>query len=189
MTPALNDALARMPARQLRLIMGGLLAVMAAVVWTLLLRQPVATLRLQAAERARLELVERNPAAQQKELAALERASQQMIARLAPPAARASTQQFQSALIGELDLAAARHGVRLAGATPGQVRTVARMREVPFDLEASGSYQALLEWMAEIERSQANLAILRFELRPADTTGLLAMKIRVSAYLLGEAPQ
>lgn len=185
--PALTAALARWPARQLYLVLGGLIAVAAALAWTLL-RPPLAVLRLQAVERAALGQVDRDPAAQRGELAALERDASALAATLAAPAGRGGADELQMAVIGALDRAAALHGVRLSGATPGPGRVVARLVETPFDFEAAGAYQELFEWMAEIERSQPNLGIVRFDMRP-ETNGQVIMKIRVTAYTLGGAPR
>lgn len=189
MMARLTASLMRMPARQLYLILGGLLAVAAALVWTLMLRQPLAALRLQAEERSRLEQVERTPAAQKAELAALDRDAGAMAMKLAPPRPQGGGNDLPLAVIGELDRAAARHGVRLSGATPGPARIVARLTETPFDFEAVGGYQELIEWLADIEARQPNLGIARFDLRPSDKTGQVIMKIRVNVYTLGGAPR
>lgn len=186
MKAALIRALARMPARQLHLVLGGSLAVALALLWVLGLRAPLAKLRLQDEERARLVLAVRDPAMQQQQFAVLDSDIKVLRAALKMPHAGVGTDQLQGALIGALDGAATRHGVRVASVSPGPFRMVARFREVPFDLEASGRYADLIEWMADIERTQPAIAIQRFDLRPAGSGGQLSIKLRVAAYLSAE---
>lgn len=185
MTPGIIAELARWPARQLYLVFGGLIAVSVALVWTLLLRSPLAALRQQAEERSRLEQVIPSPAAQHSELATLERDAKAMVGKLWAPGMHQGGSELQMAVIGALDRSAVRHGVRLSGAAPGPMRNVARLVESPFDFEAGGAYQDLFQWMAEIETSQPNMGIVRFELRPSDPKRELIMKIRIAVYTLG----
>jgi hypothetical protein len=185
---ALSAALARMPARQLTLGLRALQAIAAALLWALALRAPLATLALQAEQRAQLAAnrfdrgqLERQRAALALRLAALGRLPGQ-------PSAQAGLDQLQATLIGAVERAAARHGVRLSGASPGPTRKLALFHEVSFEVGASGSYPGLLEWLVEIERTLPTLAILRFDLRGGTTPGPLEMKIRLAAYLVEEAP-
>ena len=85
-------------------------------------------------------------------------------------------------LISEVDRIGTRHGVELSGAMPGPTRKAVIFDEIPFDIEAKGSYQSLVDWMGDIERSLPTLSIVRFEIRPSGTPPQLAMKIRIAAY-------
>ena len=91
-------------------------------------------------------------------------------------------------LIGAIDRAGSRHGVTLNGATPGPSRKTMIFDELPFDIEARGSYQSLVAWMADLEQTLPMLAIVRFDLHPTEQPAQLSMKIRVAAYRLQESP-
>lgn len=190
----LTASLARMPARQLHLLLGGGLAIVAALLWTFAVRAPLAQLRVQQAERARLAQVASDPALLARQLAAASASVAALEAALAGSqgAVGADQAQLQLRLIGALDRASSRHGVLLRGAVPGPAREVAGFQEVAVDVEAVGSYPALLSWMTEIDGGDAaagagagpSAAIVSFDLGAGDNAGARTVKIRLAAYLL-----
>lgn len=186
MTVQILRVLARVPARQLNLALIGTLVIACALVWLLAVRTPLATLRVMQAESARLEAVAVAAATDtdglrlQGERLAAEAAA--LSHDLDKVYMQRSADQMLVYLISEVDRAGTRHGVKLSGAMPGQARKVAIFDEIPFDVEARGSYQSLVDWMGEIERSLPALSIVRFEIRPADAPPQLAMKIRIAVY-------
>lgn len=189
MTVQILRVLARVPARQLNLALIGTLVIACALVWLLAVRTPLATLRVMQAERARLEAV-----AAATDTSGLRLQGERLAAEAAALShdldkvyMQRSADQMLVYLISEVDRAGTRHGVKLSGAMPGQARKVAIFDEIPFDVEARGSYQSLVDWMGEIERSLPALSIVRFEIRPADAPPQLAMKIRIAVYRSLEA--
>lgn len=187
----LTDWLTRMPARQLHLLLGGALAVVLALLWTVGVRAPLAQLRLQQAEKTRMALVANDPAQLARQLAGLGAQiaalesfldSQAGGARGAKTASEApEPAQVQLRLIGAVEQAAARHGVQLRGAVPVAARTVAGFKEVSVSIEATGSYQALMAWMADAD--SASLAVVSFALDPGESAAARVVKIRIAAYL------
>lgn len=184
--PDTAAVLARMPARQLHLLLGGVLAIAAALLWTFAVRAPLAQLRLQHAERDRMALVAADPAQLARQLAALTSALATLettVAAHGGAAAGADGGQLQLRLIGMAERACARHGVQLRGAMPGPARTVAGFTEVSIDVEAVGSYPALIAWMTDIEAAGA-LSVVSFDLAAGDGGGGRLVKTRLAAYVL-----
>lgn len=190
-TDALLAALARMPARQLALLLGGVLAVIAALLWSVALRAPLAAMRAQQAEIARLSLVAAQPARTAQQLAALalevDKLDKVLAGQTVPGNSGERADQLQLRLIGEADRAAARHAVILRGAVPGPRRVVTGFQEVSIDVEAAGSYQALVDWLREVDAA-GTLAIVSFDLAAGDGAGGRVMKTRMAAYQLPPAP-
>ena len=181
MKAPLMAAVARMPARQLNMLLAGVLAIVLALLWTFALRAPLAALRLQRAERARMELAAGQPARTAQQLAALSAQVGALERALGRDGGAGS--QLQLRLIGEVDRAAARHGVLLRSAAPGPARTVATFTETSIDVEAAGSYRALVAWLREIDAGAGPLSIVSFDLRAGDGAAQRIIKIRLAAYL------
>ena len=66
--------------------------------------------------------------------------------------------------------------------TPSQDAQTMVFDQVGFELDANGSYTALLAWMAAIEATQVNIAIAGFEMEPAKAAGQIHVRIRIAAY-------
>lgn len=181
MNATLMAAAARMPARQLNMLLGGVLAVVLALLWTFALRAPLAAMRVQQAERARMEQVASQPARTAQQLAALSAQVTALERTLGQQAGAGS--ELQLRLIGEVDRAAARHAVLLRSAAPGPARTVATFTEVSVDVEAAGSYQALVAWLREIDAGAGPLSVVSFDVHAIDNAPQRIIKIRMAAYL------
>lgn len=187
MKAALMAALARMPARQLNLLLGGALAIVLALLWTFALRAPLAVLRAQRAELARIGPVA-GPAQAALALGALETEVAALAAKLGMAGGAGAANALQLRLVKEAERAAARHGVVLRSAAPGPARSVASFAEVAIDVEAAGSYQALVAWMGEIEGGAGALSVVSFELRAGDSARQRIVRIRMAAYLPPKEP-
>lgn len=182
MTPTVVDRLAWLPPRQLHLLLGGAIAVVLALLWTFGLRAPLAAMRIQQAERARLEPGAGGPARAAQQLAHLA----VQVATLERAFGHAGTRgrdDIQLRLISEADRAARRHQVVLRSAAPSAARTLASFIELPVEVEAAGAYPALVEWMADIERLPDAPAIVSFDIRPGEAGRPRIIKIRMAAYL------
>ncbi|MEC5217190.1 Tfp pilus assembly protein PilO [Actimicrobium sp. GrIS 1.19] len=176
------DLLARIPARQLTLLFAGVLLLVAALLWVLGIQAPLARLALMHGEQARLTVTATDPGAlrQQNDRLAAQIA---LLSRDLDTADLArSPDQMLVRLISEVDRIGLRHAVQLSGAMPGPRRRVVIFDEIPFDLDARGSYGALMAWMADIENSLPTLSIVRFDIQSTDVPPQLAMKIRIAAY-------
>ena len=73
-------------------------------------------------------------------------------------------------------------GLAVSAATPGTERSVAGLRQRSLDLEASGNYAAILDWLAAIESRQPAVAVTRLELRPAQDGERRTVLLQLGAY-------
>jgi Tfp pilus assembly protein PilO len=181
MSAALIRKAAALPARQLHLLGGGLLVIVAAALWFYALRAPLAALRAVRAEQAQLDLSAHDPRLLAAQLAALASDTEALGKRFGATPAAAPTQELVR-LVGELGKLAQARGVTLHGIVPAPEETILAFTQAGFDAEASGTYAALLAWMSAIEGAQPNLAVASFEMRPAAAPGQVAMKIRIAAF-------
>lgn len=170
MTPSLQKALAGMPARQLNLIAVGAVLIAAALAWTVALRAPLAELRRQQARLAALELDHAREAARRLPAAGADA--------LPPLPLAPAPLELVAAVSGSANEA----GLAVATATPGAERSVAGLRQRSLDLEASGSYAAILDWLAAIEARQPAVAVTRLELRPAQDGEHRTVLLQLGAY-------
>jgi Tfp pilus assembly protein PilO len=185
MNPTLIRKAAALPARQLHLIGAGSLVIVAAALWFYGLRAPLAALRAVRAEQAQLDLAGSDPRLLGAQLAVLEGDTAMLVKRLGASPEQASAQpaaQLQVRLIGELGALAQAQGVTLHTVTPAPEETVLAFTQAGFDADVSGPYASLLAWMRAIEQAQPNLAIASFEMRPGQSAGQVAMKIRIAAF-------
>jgi len=162
---------ARMPARQLHLLLAGALLVGAALLWTYALRAPLGALRTAQTERIRLESGEPNAALLAAQLKALDGEVAALSAELGlgmkqPPAA-----QLLLALSGDISALAARHHVSLLRADPATTAQTLVFDEIAVDAEASGRYADLLAWLAAVESTRPNVAVLRVDMSSNLDTG------------------
>jgi len=169
MTPSLRQALAAMPARQLNLVAIGAVAIVAALMWTLAIRAPLAALRQQQVRLVSLRAAQANapaplPAATQTSLPPL-------------PAAPAPL-----ALIAAAGASARAAGLTVGGAVPGAQRSIAGLRQQTLDIEASGSYGAILEWLDGIEARQPAVGIVRLNLRAVPEEARRLVQLQLGAY-------
>jgi Tfp pilus assembly protein PilO len=181
MNPVLIRKAAALPARQLHLLGAGLLLIVAAALWFYALRAPLAALRTVRAEQAQLDLAVGDPRALAAQLALLEADTAQLAKRFGATPSVAPA-QAQVRLVGQLGALAQSHGVSLHGVTPAPDQTVLAFTQSGYDVQASGTYAALLAWMHAVDGAQAGLAVAGFTMRPGDTPGQVVASIRIAAY-------
>jgi Tfp pilus assembly protein PilO len=172
---------AALPARQLHMMGGGLLLIVAAALWFYALRAPLAALRAVNEERARLEAGGVDPRPLAAQLAALDTETRTLTARLGSGSAQPATQQMVG-LIREISTLAQARAIKLHGMAPAPEEQVLAFTQIGFDADVSGSYAALLAWMADLEHSAAKLSIAGFEMQAGATPGQIDMKIRIAAF-------
>lgn len=180
MSAGLFATVARLPVRQLHLLGAGLLLCVGASVWLFALRTPLASLGALEAETARLQGAAADPQRLASRLALVNAESAHLLQRLG--AARPAQGGQQLALADAIGRLAAADGVALRGVTPAPEQPVLTFGQAGFDADASGKYQALLDWMGDIERSAPNLSIAGFDMHSSKEGGVVEMKVRVAAY-------
>lgn len=175
-------ACSAIPARQLHLLGAGLLLIVAAGLWTLVLRAPLAQLRTVRAEQQRLAAGGVDPRLLAAQVRQLDTDVDAVSARLGVNGAHPAPAQALLALVGDANRLALAHGITVNGVTPmPDVQTMV-FDQVGVALDATGPYSALLAWMAAVEATQANVAIAGFDMQPAKTPGQVTINIRIAAY-------
>lgn len=177
MSDQLYSTLARMPARQLRLLAGGVLAVALMATWALALRAP-----WQALSAAQTRLAAAPPVTATAPVPVpMAKAPDRAVARPTGPTT-------VLALIGALDASARRNGVAVTATAPLPIRVVAGLSEVPLDVQASGTYAALQAWLADIGREVPTAAVGRIDLLPGSAPDKRAARVHVALYLAAVQP-
>lgn len=182
MMARLVKALSALPSRQLHMIGGGMLLVLAAALWMYGLRAPLTQLRAVRAEQQRLETGGADPRLLAAQLAQLDADIEQLSARLGLGTAHPAPAKMLLTLIGDVNRLALAHGIAVNAVTPSQDVQTMVFDQVGFELDAGGSYTSLLAWMAAIEATQPNIAIASFDMEPAKTAGQIHVRIRIAAY-------
>ncbi|WP_323142555.1 hypothetical protein [Massilia phyllosphaerae] len=189
MTPSLRHALAAMPARQLNLVAIGAVAIVAALMWTLAIRAPLAALRQQQIRLVSLRAAQANaplplpagvPAAGSPAAGSPAAGSPAAGSATALPPLPAAPAPL--ALIAAAGASARAAGLTVGGAVPGAQRSIAGLRQQTLDIEASGSYGAILEWLDGIEARQPAVGIVRLNLRPAPDEPRRLVQLQLGAY-------
>lgn len=176
MSPRLQALLAALPARQLNLILTGAVLIVAMLAWSVGLRAPLAAYRLHAAT-----------------LATLEANAAGLPARAAPAAPTAAPTAplpvpNPLALIAAVSRSAGTNGVTVSSAAQGPQLTVAALHLHTLDITASGSYAALMAWLAAIEAEQPAVGIAGFELQPGATPAARQIRLQLTIYDIGTPP-
>lgn len=181
MSPKLRDLLAALPARQLNLIVGGVLVIALLLAWTLGLRAPLAAYRQHKTTLATLEAANANAP-----VAAPPAATGATVPTIVPTAAPVAPEPL--ALIAAVSHSASQSGVTVSSAAQGAARTVGGVRLLTVDFAASGSYAAILDWLAAIERLQPTVGINALALEALDDTDTRSATLQLVIYDTGTPP-
>jgi Tfp pilus assembly protein PilO len=181
-----RDALARMPTRQLHLLGIAVLLAGGAALWFGMLHAPLSNLRALYVEQARLAQASGGVARLRTQAVALENSvrtlTRQFGAAGGAAGQSAGNTDAQLGLIREIGALAASSGVTVSAIRPTPKQQTLVFVQTGFDVEARGSYAALLAWLDALERSASRLAIERFEIQATKPAGTLEMRARIAAY-------
>lgn len=176
MKPGIGAALAALPPRQLNLMAIGVLLISLALAWSLGLRAPLAAHAKQRKALATLEAraavsITNTPAP------AVSATAPGAVPPVAPPVAPAPL-----ALIAAVSRSAAHADVTVSSAAQGARQQVAGLQLHTVDISASGSYAALLAWLADIEASQPTVGIIQLTLSPDDAGDKRRISLQLAIY-------
>lgn len=91
-------------------------------------------------------------------------------------------QEAEAWIIARLNEASLLHGVRLRSVAPAAPRSPLGFRELPFEVEAAGTFFSLYAWLHALETELRPLVVQRFELAPDAEAGGVRLRLRVVAY-------
>ena len=83
-----------------------------------------------------------------------------------------------------LDNISTKYAVKLKSVKPLVPEVVLMLEERPFDIEISGDYRNLFEWVTEAEEVLDPMAIKSFQIRPGRASEGVEMQVRVVSYRL-----
>ncbi|NGZ85243.1 GspMb/PilO family protein [Duganella aceris] len=187
MTSPLIARLGALPPRQFHLLGAAIMLAVAALLWSALLRAPMAQWRQAQTERARLAALPNDARPLDRRYVELNAHVRALEAGLGMSADAGSADRRQLELIGMVNRSAQAHGVRVLGAAPTPARVVASFNEMAFEVSAAGSYQQVADWLADLERAAPNLAVAQLELSHNPVSETRDIKLRIAAYFPQEA--
>lgn len=182
MNKAVLTWLGAMPARQLPLLLGGVLLIAGALIWSVGVRAPLAQLRAQQAERARLVAGGADPQRAVRDEQQLARDIAVIERQLGFDPVPLAPEQAQLRLIDGVQRSAEHHQVQLRAVAPGPARALAGFDELPVDVEAHSSYAALTAWMAQLDSVAPTAAVLAFDLQAGSGAARRGVKLRIAVY-------
>ena len=90
--------------------------------------------------------------------------------------------QKMASVIGQLDTISAGHHVNLIAIKPGEVTQLFLFQELPFNIEITGSYFSLFNWLYQVEKDLGPIVVKEFDISPESTTANLNMKLTLASY-------
>ena len=177
--------------RVVLLAAGGLLLLVLLAAWMYVFKPVLGEYRSVAAERLRIE-TETQPGqvpVSSTELAALEQRIETLERRQQAERERPGANEMVTGIIGALDRIAVRHGVTLIGVKPASASNVLGFEEQPFEVEASGSYFALVGWLADAQSELRPIQLKQFRLRVGEREAAVSASLQVVAYRAVEDAQ
>ena len=97
-----------------------------------------------------------------------------------------SVNQKFAAMIGRLDAVSAKYDVQLNAIAPGEVSKIFLFQELPINIEITGSYFSLFDWLEQVERELKPITVKQFELRSNIETNSRSMKLTLVTYLFAQ---
>lgn len=86
-------------------------------------------------------------------------------------------------VIGKLDEISAIHKVNLNSVKPGEVAQAFMFQELPFNIEISGSYFTLVNWLHQAEQDLGPIIIKEFIMYSDAASSNVSMKLKLASYL------
>jgi len=97
-------------------------------------------------------------------------------------AAGVPRRQIESFVVDSLDRISSRHGVSLLGITPDEPTSVWMFEELPYTVQAEGSYFSIHRWLYDVEEELRPMVVKQFQLTPSRSSEAVVLDLRVVAY-------
>jgi hypothetical protein len=158
--------LARLDNRSFFLAMGGLLLLVASAMFSYLILPQIKGYRAELNTREMLRDIIENGDELENELSTLASQVETLKHDLHGDMANLPLKQMEAYIIGRLQAMSWRHKVELVGIHPGAGQKVKMFKEILFDIELSGEYFNLVEWLKELGRELGFVVIKEYEIKP-----------------------
>ena len=90
--------------------------------------------------------------------------------------------EMESYVIQTLDRISARHRVELVGVRPLAIGEVLMFDELPYEVEVTGSYMRLWDWLRDMEADLRPMVVNSYELERRTNATSVSLKLRLVAY-------
>ena len=90
--------------------------------------------------------------------------------------------EMESYVIQTLDRISARHDVELVGVRPREIGQVLMFDELPYDVEVTGSYLRLWDWLRAIETELRPMVVNSYELSRTQSADPVSLTLRLVAF-------
>ncbi len=90
--------------------------------------------------------------------------------------------EMESYVIQTLDRISARHRVELVGVRPLAIGEVLMFDELPYEVEVTGSYMRLWDWLRDMELDLRPMVVNSYELERRTKATSVSLKLRLVAY-------
>ena len=90
--------------------------------------------------------------------------------------------EMESYVIQTLDRISSRHSVELVGVRPLAIGEVLMFDELPYDVEVTGSYLRLWDWLQDMEAELRPMVVNSYELERRSNAAPVSLKLRLAAY-------
>ena len=92
--------------------------------------------------------------------------------------------QMMTFVVGQLDIIAGQHDLKLVSIRPGATKKVFMFEEFPFNIELAGSYTKFFDWLFQIENELGPIVIKQFEIIPVTNSSNKHFKLTIVSYRL-----
>ncbi len=178
--------LARLDNRSFFLALGGLLLLIASAMFTYLILPQIKSYGAQLNTRELLRDIIENGDELESELSALQAEVETLKHNLHGDMANLPIKQMEAYIIGRLQAMSWRYQVELVGIHPGAGQKVKMFKEILFDVELSGGYFNLVEWLRELGRELGFVVIKEYEIKPLggkqDDEPQLSLNLTIVSY-------
>lgn len=180
----MRELLEKLDQRQLKLIMLGTLTLLTGALFAYVVWPQTKAYREALQSRAVLDNVGANENLPE-ELANLQKDVAVLQQRLHGDMANLPAEQMEAYIVGRLQGISWRNSVELVSVEPRQGGMVEEFREILFNVELTGNYFDLYEWVREVARELGFVVIKEYEMTPlgeAEEEPPLAVKLTLASY-------
>jgi len=180
-----GELLAKLDARQQRLVAGGVLLLSLAILFTYVLLPPLKIYRQGLVSQAVLQDAARQGEGINLQLDELATEVEALKRRLHGDMANLPDKQLEAFVIGRLQTISWRNHVELVSVEPTSGDTVQMFSESLFKIELAGDYFDLFEWIGEINEELGFVVIKEYQMRPTQdiaSNPALVVNLTIASY-------
>lgn len=176
----MDDLLKQLSQRQLRMIGGGMLALVAVALLTYAVQPRFKAFRAARASLVLLDATTENGAGLDAQLSGLRAQVEVLERELHGDMANLPLKQMEAFIIGRLQGISWRHDVQFVGVQPQDGGLSEQFSELLFDVELQGRYFDVFAWLEAVREELGFVVIKQFEVTPIGRTGMEEPELQVN---------